>query len=248
MAGRFAGRIAVVTGGSAGIGQEISQRLSAEGADIAVADVDPADETKALVEANGRRFFSAKVDVSGETQMNAFATEVRGALGRVDIVVNNAGIVPFADIDNVTFEQWMQTFSVNVNGAFLTVKAFLEDVKTSNAGRVINITSGSYWTSPEPFVAYIPTKGALNGLTHVLARNLGKYDVTVNAVAPGLVRTATALRTAGEGFFDMAVQMQDLKRQQSPEDVANTVAILASDDAAFITGQIIAVDGGLTRH
>jgi NAD(P)-dependent dehydrogenase (short-subunit alcohol dehydrogenase family) len=248
MAGRLAGRIAVVTGGSAGIGQDVARRLSTEGADIAVVDVDPADETKALVEANRQRFFSAKVDVSDEAQVNAFAAEVRDALGRVDIVVNNAGIVPFADIDNVTFELWTQTFSVNVNGAFLTTKAFLEDVKESTAGRVINITSGSYWTSPEPFVAYIPTKGALNGLTHVLARNLGKYDVTVNAVAPGLVPTATARRSAGADFFDMAVQMQDLRRQQTPADVANTVAFLASDDAAFITGQIIAVDGGLTRR
>jgi NAD(P)-dependent dehydrogenase (short-subunit alcohol dehydrogenase family) len=198
--GGLADRIAVVTGGRAGIGQEIAQRLSSEGADVAVADIDPADETEALVEANGQRFFSAKVDVSDEAQMNAFVAEVRDALGRVDIVVNNAGIAPFADIDNVTFEQWTQTFSVNVNGAFLTTRAFLEEIKSSNAGRVINITSGSYWTSPDPFVAYIPTKGALNGLTHVLARNLGKNNVTVNAVAPGVVPTATALRTAGEEF------------------------------------------------
>jgi NAD(P)-dependent dehydrogenase (short-subunit alcohol dehydrogenase family) len=180
--------------------------------------------------------------------MNAFAAQVQDTLGRVDIIVNNAEIVPFADIDDVTFELWTQTFSVNVNGAFLTTKAFLEDVKESAAGRVINITSGSYWTSPEPFVTYVPTKGAINGLTHVLARNLGKYDVTVNAVAPGLVPTATALRAAGEEFFDLALQMQDLKRQQTPGDVASTVAFLASDDAAFITGQIIAVDGGLTRR
>ncbi len=248
MAGRLAGRIAVVTGGSAGIGQEIARKLSSEGADIAVADVNPADETKTLVEANGQRFFSAKVDVSDEAQVNAFAAEVRDALGRVDIVVNNAAIVLLADIDHVTFEQWSQTFSVNVNGAFLTTKAFLEDVKHSNAGRVINITSGSYWTSPPPFVAYVSSKGALNGLTHVLARNLGQYDVTVNAIAPSLVRTAAAVRTAGEGFFDMTVQMQDLKRQQMPADVADTVAFLASDEGAFITGQIIAVDGGLIRR
>jgi NAD(P)-dependent dehydrogenase (short-subunit alcohol dehydrogenase family) len=248
MAGRLAGRIAAVTGGSAGIGQEIARRLSSEGADIAVADVNPADDTKALVEANGQRFFSAKVDVSDEAQVNTFAAEVRDALGHVDIVVNNAAVVLLSDFESVTFEQWSHTFSVNLNGAFLTAKAFLEDVKQSTAGRVINITSGSYWTSPEPFVSYIPAKGALNGLTHVLARNLGKYDVTVNAVAPGLVRTASALRNTSEEFFDMAVQLQDLKRHQTPADVANTVAFLASDDAAFITGQIITVDGGATRR
>ncbi|WKX07138.1 SDR family NAD(P)-dependent oxidoreductase [Streptomyces sp. NL15-2K] len=248
MAGRLAGRIAVVTGGSVGIGQEIARKLSSEGADIAVADVDAANDTQRIVEGNGRRFFSAKVDISDEAQVNAFAPEVRDALGRVDIVVNNAGIVPFADIDDVTFEQWSRVFAVNVNGAFLTAKAFLEDLRQSQAGRVINITSGSYWVSPPPFVAYISSKGALNGFTHVLAANLAKHDVTVNAVAPGLVPTAKALQSAGEAFFDMTVQMQNLKRRQTTADVANTVAFLATDEAAFITGQILAVDGGLTRR
>jgi NAD(P)-dependent dehydrogenase (short-subunit alcohol dehydrogenase family) len=106
MTGRMASRIAVVTGGSAGLGQEIARKLSSEGADVAVADVNPADETRALVEANGQRFFGTTVDISDETWVNAFATQVREALGGVDIVVNNAGIVPFADIDHVTFAQW----------------------------------------------------------------------------------------------------------------------------------------------
>jgi NAD(P)-dependent dehydrogenase (short-subunit alcohol dehydrogenase family) len=248
MAERLAGRTAVITGGSAGIGQEIARKLSSEGADIAVADVSPADETRALVEANGRRFFSAKADVSDEAQVNAFAAQVRDALGRADIVVNNAAIVLLGDFDQVTFEQWSQTFSVNVNGAFLTAKAFLEDLKHSSAGRVINITSASYWKTPPPFVSYISAKGAINGLTHVLATNLAKYDVTVNAVAPSLVRTATASQHMSEEFFDQTVQLQDLKRVQTPEDVVGTVAFLASDEAAFITGQVIAVDGGVTRR
>ena len=137
MAGRLAGRIAVVTGGSAGIGQEIARKLSSEGADIAVADIDAADDTQGAVEGYGRRFLSAKVDVSDEAQVNAFAAEVRDALGPVDILVNNAGIVPFAGIDDVTFEQWSRTFAVNVTGAFLMDKAFLEDLRQSTAGRVL---------------------------------------------------------------------------------------------------------------
>lgn len=248
MAGRLAGRTAVITGGSAGIGQEIARRLSSDGADIAVADVNPADGTRTLVEANGQRFFDAKVDVSDEAQVNAFAAQVRDTLGRVDILVNNAAVVLFADFDAVTFEQWHQTFSVNVDGAFLTAKAFLEDLKHSTAGRVINITSSSYWKSSPPFVSYVSAKGALNGFTYVLATNLAPYNVTVNAVAPSLVPTAAAVRNTNEVFFDQTVQMQDLKRRQTPQDVADTVAFLASDDAAFITGQIIAVDGGLTRR
>jgi len=248
MAGRLAGRTAVITGGSAGIGQEIARRLSSEGADIAVADVNPADDTRALVEANGQRFFSAKVDVSDQAQVNAFATQVHDALGRADILVNNAAVVLFADFDTVTFEQWRRTFSVNVDAAFLTAKAFLDDLKHSPAGRVINITSSSYWKSTPPFVSYVSAKGALHGFTYVLATNLAPDNVTVNAVAASLVRTAAAVGNTGEEFFDQTVQLQDLKRTQTPQDVAGAVAFLASDDAAFITGQIIAVDGGLTRR
>jgi NAD(P)-dependent dehydrogenase (short-subunit alcohol dehydrogenase family) len=238
----------VITGGSAGIGQEVARRLSADGADIAVADVNPADETKASVEANGQRFVSAIVDVSDETQINAFAETVRNELGPVDIVVNNAAVVLLADFDHVTVEEWTKTFSVNVTGAFLTVKAFVADLKKSNAGRVINMSSGTYWAPPPPFISYVSAKGALNGFTHVLATNLAPHDVTVNAVAPGLVRTESALQNTSEQFFDMTVQMQDLKRQGTPTDVANIVAFLASDDSSFITGQIIAADGGLSRR
>jgi NAD(P)-dependent dehydrogenase (short-subunit alcohol dehydrogenase family) len=247
-AGRLTGRIAVVTGGSAGIGQEIARTLASEGADIAVADINLADETKALVEATGQRFFSAKVDVSDEAQVNAFAGEVRDALGRVDILVNNAGIVPHGDFENATFEQWKRTFAINADGPFLTAKAFLDDLKHSNAGRVINISAVAYWAPQPLFVAYVPSKGALNGFTHVLAANLASHDVTVNAVAPSLTETASALQAVSEEFFGLTLQMQDLKRRQKPADVANTVAFLASDEAAFITGQIIAVDGGVTRR
>jgi NAD(P)-dependent dehydrogenase (short-subunit alcohol dehydrogenase family) len=248
MAGRLAGRVAVVTGGSTGIGQEIARKLSSEGADIAVADINPAEETRALVEANGQRFLGAKVDISDESQVTAFATEVRDTLGRADIIVNNAAVFLFNDFDNVTWQEWRKTFSVNVDGAFLVVKAFLDDLKQSAAGRVINMTSGSYWKSPPFFVSYVSAKGAVNGLTYALASSLARYDVTVNAVAPSLVRTASAVQNANPEFFDMTVLLQDLKRTQMPADVTGTVAFLASDDAAFITGQIVAVDGGASRR
>lgn len=132
MAGRLTDRIAVVTGGSTGIGQETARKLASEGADIAVADINPSAETRALVEATGQRFFGAKTDVSDEAQVNVFAREVRDALGPVDILVNNAAVVPLADIDNATFEHWKHTFAINADGPFLTAKAFLGDLKDSD--------------------------------------------------------------------------------------------------------------------
>jgi NAD(P)-dependent dehydrogenase (short-subunit alcohol dehydrogenase family) len=248
MARRLTGRIAVVTGGSTGIGQEIARKLAEEGADVAIADVASAEETKKLVEAEGQRFFGARVDVSSEAQVNQFASDVRSSLGSVDILVNNAAVVRLAEFDDVTLEDWRTTFSVNVDGAFLTAKAFLPDLKESGAGRVINLSSASYWSPPPPFVSYISAKGALNGFTSILATSLAPYSVTANAVAPSLVRTGSAVANTNESFFDMTVQMQNIKRQEMPSDVSGVVAFLASDDANFITGQIIPVDGGISRR
>ncbi|GHB82726.1 pyridoxal 4-dehydrogenase [Streptomyces umbrinus] len=248
MAGRLTGRTAVVTGGSAGIGQEIARRLASEGADIAVADINPADETRELVAETGRRFFSDKVDISDEDAIHGFAARVRSEFAAADVLVNNAGVVPMADIDHVTFDEWRRTFAVNVDGAFLTSKAFLPDLKESGSGRIINITSSSYWAPPPPFVSYISAKGALNGFTSVLAANLAAHHITVNGVAASLVRTATAVANTSEFFFEQTVHIQNIKRVQMPADVSGVVAFLASDDAAFITGQIIAADGGSTRR
>ncbi|MFD8656366.1 SDR family NAD(P)-dependent oxidoreductase [Streptomyces mirabilis] len=248
MAGKLTGKTAVVTGGSRGIGQEIARRLASEGADIAVADVDPADGTRTLVEETGRRFLSDKVDISDADAIHGFAARVRDELGPVDILVNNAAVVLLADFDHVTYDEWRRTFAVNVDGPFLTAKAFLPHLKESGAGRIINITSSSYWTAPPPFVSYISAKGALNGFTSVLATGLGAHGITVNGVAAGLVRTAAAVENTDESFFEQAVQGQNIKRVQMPSDVSGVVAFLASDDAAFITGQLIVTDGGSTRR
>lgn len=248
MAGRLTGKTAVVTGGSTGIGQEIARRLAAEGADIAVADVAPADETRELVAETGRRFLSDKVDISDEEAIHGFAARVRSELGAADILVNNAAVVLLADIEHVTLDEWRRTFAVNVDGAFLASKAFLPDLKASGAGRIVNITSSSYWTAPPPFVSYISAKGALNGFTSVLAANLAAHGITVNGVAASLIRTAAAVQNTSEAFFEQAVQVQNIKRVQMPADVSGVVAFLACDDASFITGQIIVADGGSTRR
>lgn len=198
--------------------------------------------------ATGWRFFSDKVDISDEEAIHGFAARVRSELGGADVLVNNAAVVLLADIEHVTLDEWRRTFAVNVDGAFLASKAFLPDLKASGSGRIVTITSSSYWTAPPPFVSYVSAKGALNGFTSVLAANLAAHGITVNGVAAGLVRTATAVANTSEAFFEQAVQAQDIKRVQTPPDVSGAVAFLASEDASFITGQIIVADGGSTRR
>lgn len=248
MSGRLAGRVAVVTGGSAGLGRAIAQRLAAEGASIAVADRNEAIDTRREVEAAGSNFLGVECDVSDPAQVEAFARRVREELGGADIVVNNAAIASKISFDELTFEEWQKFFAINVNGYLLVAKALLHDLKRSNCGRIINMTSTSVWLGGPAFTPYVAAKGAINGFTNSLATDLGQYGITVNGIAPGLVRTPATARIHNDEGFARIVAMQALKREQKPEDVAAAAAFLASDDASFITGQILVVDGGLTRR
>jgi (S)-1-phenylethanol dehydrogenase len=238
------GKVAVVTGAAKGIGQRYAKRLAEEGADIAVADVVSPEETQALVRQAGRECLVYQCDVSAETEVAAFAGAALQRFGHVDIVINNAGIYPVAPFVEMSFADWRKVLSVNLDSAFLMCHAFVPGMRDREWGRIVNISSGTVLKPPPTMAHYVASKAGIIGFTRALAAEVGQWGITVNAIAPGLTATQTVLEGPQGEWLDNRVSIQAIRRVEQPDDLAGTVAFLASEDAAFVTGQTILVNGG----
>jgi 3-oxoacyl-[acyl-carrier protein] reductase len=236
-----------VTGGSRGIGKQIALRLAQQGADICFSyrgNAEAAKATVAEIEAVGRRAIAVQADV---TQADAAEELVKAALdafGKVDILVNNAGITRDDLIMRMSPDAWREVLETNLFGAFYTLKAVTRPMLRARAGRIINITSVSGQAGQMGQANYSSAKAGLIGLTKAAARELGSRGITVNAVAPGFVLTELTEGLADE-WKQRITEQTPLGRFGTTEEVAYAVAFLASDEAAYITGQVLAVDGGL---
>ncbi|MDH6590023.1 NAD(P)-dependent dehydrogenase (short-subunit alcohol dehydrogenase family) [Streptomyces sp. SAI-133] len=245
--GSVHGRVAVVTGGAAGIGQAFAQRLARDGFDVAVADLSAADNTLRLIKEEGRRGYAGECDVSSSDSVRRFADGVLADLGRVDVLVNNAGIYPATAFLDMDWQEWRRVLDVNLHSVFHFGKAFLPGMVERGWGRVVSVSSTTFHSGIPNNTHYTASKGAVIGFTRSLAAEVGRYGVTVNSIAPGLVRTGTTETGPQAALFDLLAQQQAIPRTEEPSDLVGALSFLASDDAGFITGQTLCVDGGWVR-
>jgi NAD(P)-dependent dehydrogenase (short-subunit alcohol dehydrogenase family) len=246
---RHDGRVAVVTGDAAGIGQAFAMRLAQDGAKVVIGDIAPADETIGLVEEAGGEALAVDCDVASGESVAGLAAAAFDHFGRVDILVHNAGIYPVAMFTDMTFEDWRKVLSVNLDSMFHVCHEFLPGMRERGWGRVLCMASTTFHAGTPGMSHYVASKGGLIGLLRSLAAETGEDGVTINALAPSLVRSKGTTEGPHEemGLFDMLAQAQAIKRTQVPADLVGALSFLASDDAAFITGQTLVVDGGWMR-
>lgn len=242
---KLEGRVAIVTGGAHGIGRAIVEKLSAEGATVVIADIN--GEAAAAVAAAVPNTSSVQTDVANEESVKALVAAVLAAHGKIDVLVNDAAIVPYMEWDNIDFAEWRRIMSVNLDGVFLTVRHVSDAMRKEGYGRIVNICSNVILAGTPNLAHYAASKGGVFGFTRVLATELGKYGITVNGVAPGLTATDTVLNGKFADSFDFVQMLQSVPRRGEPEDIAPAVAFLASEEAGWITGQLLVADGGHTR-
>ncbi len=229
-------KTAVVTGGGSGIGAAVADRLRADGYQVAIIDLNPCDAE-----------FSYLADVTDRAQIDAALADIHAALGPVTILVNAAGKDSFRRFTDLTFDQWKTIIDINLHGVFHTIQAVLPDMIEAGWGRIVNISSSSTHSGVPYMSAYVAAKSGVNGLTKSLALEYGPAGITVNAVPPGFIDTPMLRQAEARGNLgDVAANIErtPVRRIGKPQDIAAACAFFISEEAGYITGQILGVNGG----
>lgn len=241
-----AGKTTIITGGAQGIGLAISQRFARDGAKVAIWDIDEAAAQRTADElvAAGGKAIACRVDIADRAQVDAAIAAVREAFGPISILVNNAGIsniVPFLDM---TEEQWDRMITINLKGVFHCTQAVIPDMLAAGWGRVVNVSSSSTQSGAPYMSHYVASKGGVIGMTKALALEFADKGITFNNVPPGFIDTPLLRATLNDAAIEAQIEGSPMKRIGRPEDIAAACAFLASEDAGYITGHTLSVNGG----
>ena len=232
--GKLDNRVAIVTGAAQGIGKAVADKLAAEGATLVGADIQPGTTVTA--------------DVSNEDEVRVMIESTVAAHSKLDVLVNVAAIVPFAAWDEIDFAEWRRIMSVNLDGTFLTNHYAQKAMREAGYGRIVNIASNVVLAGTPNLAHYVASKGGVLAFTRALAREIGKYGITVNAVAPGLTETEGVMASPHREAFEFVQMLQCIPRRGLATDIAPAVAFLASEEAGWVTGQLLVADGGMTHN
>jgi 3-oxoacyl-[acyl-carrier protein] reductase len=257
---KLEGKVAIITGAGQGLGRAYALRFVAEGATVAIAEINDANAEQVAkeIEAGGGQAIALHVDVSDETSTQEMADAVVAKWGRIDILLNNAGIFFDLEQTNNSLEYLRKVLDVNMIGPWLCTRAVLPTMRAQGKGKIINQSSGAAWMymmagyalNPEkgelPSFHYSLSKAGVNAYTHYMAAALGQYNINVNAIAPGVTMTEATKKHVPEGMMGAIKMMSALRRTLEPEEITGTAVYLASEDSDAVTGQVIPVDAGVT--
>jgi NAD(P)-dependent dehydrogenase (short-subunit alcohol dehydrogenase family) len=249
---RLKDKVAIVTGAGGGLGLAIATRYVAEGAKVVIADI--SDPRSAAASVGGDdQILPIIADVADENSVTRLADATLEKFGRIDILVNNAAIsstLPLQPFENIKIADWRRVMDVNVMGTFLCSRAVVRQMRKQKGGRILNFTSGTVYRGSAFNLHYVSSKGAILSLTRSLATELGGDSILVNAISPGFTLTKGMVDNASYSaeFLKMVVASRAIKREEYAADIVGTAVFLVSEDANFITGQIVSVDGGATFH
>jgi len=244
--GKMDGRVAIVTGAAQGIGRAVARKLAGEGATVVCADLNGAGAKEAAAELPAA--LGLEIDVSKPDDVQRMVDETLARYGKVDAMAHAAAIVPFASWDDVSFEEWRRIMGTNLDGTYLTNRAVYGPMREAGYGRIVNICSNVVLSGTPNLAHYVASKGGVWAFTRALAREIGKYGITVNSVAPGLTETEGVLASPHKEAFDFVQMLQCIPRRGVAADIAPAVAFLLSEEAGWVTGQMLVADAGMSHN